>query len=441
MEAQTLEVQSFLRQGVAAARSGDVANARIWLQQAVHFQPGNELGWLWLASIADNPMEAVSCWRRVMAINPTQSHAREGIKLVLFQEALKAARLGQKAEARQMLMEVSQIDSGNELVWLWLASVAETVEEAVSFLQRVLEIKPGHERATQWLTKLQPQTGNCLLCGAGTNSDGTQCTQCLSILSLKDPQALLNNFQTDAAALTETMNRLESIPEDRAGFEVHYKLALAYFNLRQTEKGFHRLKMAATLRPEDTQLQEALDALNDAYLYLEPEQERPLPETPALAPLPPDPQTPARTTSELPSFADQICQPEVHGDQRTVLVVDDSATIRKLVSVTLSRYGYRVAEASNGMEALARMNEVVPDLILLDITMPQMDGYQLCRLIKGNDLTKAVPVVMLSGKDGFFDKMRGRMVGASEYLTKPFEPHLLLQTVDKHCALREKAAG
>jgi twitching motility two-component system response regulator PilG len=73
--------------------------------------------------------------------------------------------------------------------------------------------------------------------------------------------------------------------------------------------------------------------------------------------------------------------------------------------------------------------------------MPQMDGYQLCRLIKGNDLTKAVPVVMLSGKDGFFDKMRGRMVGASEYLTKPFEPHLLLQTVDKHCALREQAAG
>jgi twitching motility two-component system response regulator PilG len=80
---------------------------------------------------------------------------------------------------------------------------------------------------------------------------------------------------------------------------------------------------------------------------------------------------------------------------------------------------------------MGRLKEIVPDLILLDITMPHMDGYQLCRLIKGDELTRKVPVIMLSGKDGFFDKVRGRMVGASEYITKPFEPALLLQTVER----------
>jgi twitching motility two-component system response regulator PilG len=119
--------------------------------------------------------------------------------------------------------------------------------------------------------------------------------------------------------------------------------------------------------------------------------------------------------------------------ENTVLVVDDSPTVRKIVAVTLERQGYRVLSASGAIEALARINEALPDLILLDIAMPHMDGYQLCKLIKGNTLTKSVPVVMLSGKDGFFDKVRGRMNGATHYITKPFEPATLVEAVQKYC--------
>lgn len=118
--------------------------------------------------------------------------------------------------------------------------------------------------------------------------------------------------------------------------------------------------------------------------------------------------------------------------QRTVLVVDDSATIRQLVTTTLERRGYKVVVAPDGLDALAKMNSTVPDVIFLDITMPRLDGYQVCKIIKSNEETKHIPVIMLSGKDGFFDKVKGKMAGATEYITKPFKPSTLLRAAKKH---------
>ena len=115
----------------------------------------------------------------------------------------------------------------------------------------------------------------------------------------------------------------------------------------------------------------------------------------------------------------------------TVLVVDDSHTVQKIVSITLSGHGYNVEVSSNALQALAKLNDCIPDIIFIDINLPHMDGYQLCKVIKSNDLTKAVPVVMLSDKTGFFDKIRGKMVGAADYNTKPFEPSTLISTIEK----------
>lgn len=117
----------------------------------------------------------------------------------------------------------------------------------------------------------------------------------------------------------------------------------------------------------------------------------------------------------------------------TILVVDDSPTIRSLVSLTLEKYGHQVMCANNGLEALHKLQDVVPDLILSDISMPHMDGYQLCKVIRSNARTKSLPIIMLSGKDGIFDKLRGCMVGATAYLTKPFEIVSLLQLITMHC--------
>jgi twitching motility two-component system response regulator PilG len=119
-------------------------------------------------------------------------------------------------------------------------------------------------------------------------------------------------------------------------------------------------------------------------------------------------------------------------DRRLVLAVDDSSTVRKLVSISLERHGFRVQTAADGMHALAKLSEDAPDLILLDITMPRMDGYQVCKVIKQNPFTKHIPVVMLSGKDGFFDKVKGRLAGATDYITKPFPEDKLAKTVAKY---------
>lgn len=124
---------------------------------------------------------------------------------------------------------------------------------------------------------------------------------------------------------------------------------------------------------------------------------------------------------------------------KVILVVDDSPTVRKIVKVTLTKIGYRVIMAEDGLEALAKIEDERPDLILLDIIMPHLDGYQVCSLIKKNPHYKHVPVVMLSGKDGFFDKVRGRLAGSVDYITKPFQPHVVTETVEKY--LSEKVSS
>lgn len=141
---------------------------------------------------------------------------------------------------------------------------------------------------------------------------------------------------------------------------------------------------------------------------------------------------PSENESVIPIREEHVKEaPSAAKPPPTVLVVDDSPTVQKIVSVTLSRHGYNVEVTSNAMQALAKLNDFIPDIIFLDINLPHMDGYQLCKIIKGNDLTKEVPVVMLSGKDGFFDKMRGKMVGATDYITKPFEPSTLVSAIKK----------
>jgi twitching motility two-component system response regulator PilG len=112
-----------------------------------------------------------------------------------------------------------------------------------------------------------------------------------------------------------------------------------------------------------------------------------------------------------------------------VLVVDDSNTIRRSAEIFLKQGGHEVLLAEDGFDALAKINDYQPDLVFCDILMPRLDGYQTCAIIKRNARFAGIPVVMLSSKDGVFDKARGRMVGSQEYLTKPFTKDQLLQAV------------
>ncbi len=113
-----------------------------------------------------------------------------------------------------------------------------------------------------------------------------------------------------------------------------------------------------------------------------------------------------------------------------VLVIDDSNTIRRSAEIFLRQGGHEVVLAEDGFDALSKVNDHDPELIFCDILMPRLDGYQTCAIIKRNPRFAQVPVIMLSSKDGLFDKARGRMVGSEEYLTKPFTKEQLLKAVE-----------
>ena len=141
---------------------------------------------------------------------------------------------------------------------------------------------------------------------------------------------------------------------------------------------------------------------------------------------------PAGETLEHSTGADESARPV------RIMVIDDSKTIRRTAETLLKKAGCDVITASDGFEALSRVVDCKPDIIFVDIMMPRLDGYQTCALIKNNHIFKKTPVIMLSSKDGLFDRARGRVVGSDEYLTKPFTRDELLGTIKRLAADRRQ---
>lgn len=334
----------------------------------------------------------------------------------LLRAGIAAAKRDDKARARFLLRQAASLADGSALAWLWLASVAESREHAVRYLEKALELDPGHQRARTWLDRLRAERPaaarttkvrrpwRCPLCLAEGVVEMGQCPTCKAVLTLDDVELLIENDRADRVALREAVARLEALSGEAVDWEVHFHLGLAYLNLRRAYEGITRLRVASQLRPDDPKLRSAIEVLAGR-----------LEGSAALVE-----QTERAAGAGAPS-------------RRTVLVVDDSPTVLKLVGMALERQGHTVLIASNPLQALAKLDEVTPDLVLLDITMPHMDGFQLCKLIKSNPVTAEVPVVMLSGKDGLFDKMRGRLAGSVDHIAKPFDPAALVQAVEKHC--------
>lgn len=122
-----------------------------------------------------------------------------------------------------------------------------------------------------------------------------------------------------------------------------------------------------------------------------------------------------------------------------ILIIDDSNTIRRSAEMFLQQAGYDVVLAEDGFDALSKIRDHNPDIIFVDVMMPRLDGYQTCALIKQNPVYKSTPVIMLSSKDGLFDRARGRLAGSDRYLTKPFNKEDLIRTVLDYTGNAESA--
>jgi len=141
---------------------------------------------------------------------------------------------------------------------------------------------------------------------------------------------------------------------------------------------------------------------------------------------------PTAEVNESVSDGDALVADGVAGRRVKVMVIDDSKTIRRTAETLLKKEGFDVITATDGFEALSMIADHQPDLILLDIMMPRLDGYQTCALIKHHRVFRHTPVIMLSSKDGLFDRARGRVVGSDNYITKPFTREELLTVIEQH---------
>ncbi len=242
-------------------------------------------------------------------------------------------------------------------------------------------------------------TSACPYCGGENPAQAFTCGNCLATLTLADVEMMLANTHADKTLVRSATEKLEGERRSREFTESDLiVLGIGHLNLRNFQTGYDYLLEASQLNPNNFVLASQVNALHIRFEEIK----------------------------------DQEAAHETMPKGRSILVVDDSATVRKLIAGKLEKCGHEVYCAADGVEALEQLDSVVPDLILLDITMPRMDGYQVCKVIRSKESTKDIPVVMISGKDGFFDKVRGRMAGTTGYITKPFGPETLMKAVETY---------
>ncbi len=239
----------------------------------------------------------------------------------------------------------------------------------------------------------------CPFCSSENEAQAFICQGCMAMLTLSDLEMLLAHQNADKFVLREAVEGMEREKTSREFTENELTmLGIGHLNLHNLLAGYSYLHEASQINPNNVVLSSQVNSL----------------------------------LIRLEEITKQEEAHEAMPKGKTILVVDDSPTVRKLIAGKLEKCGHDVFCANDGVEAMERLQDLLPDLVLLDITMPRMDGYQVCKMIRSTEATKNVPVVMISGKDGFFDKVRGRMAGTSGYITKPFGPETLMKTVETY---------
>jgi twitching motility two-component system response regulator PilG len=249
--------------------------------------------------------------------------------------------------------------------------------------------------------EVKPESVECMFCHQSNEPQSISCRSCMAVLTLSDLELLLANQNADKLILRQAVEDMERKRSGRdATVDELVALGLGHLNLRNLKLGYTCLADASKLDPNNVVLSGQVNSLLIRLDEIKQQEEAHL---------------------RMPKG-------------KTILVVDDSPTVRKLIAGKLEKSGHDVICANDGVEAMESLETMVPDLILLDITMPRMDGYQACKNIRSKSSTKDVPIVMISGKDGFFDKVRGRMAGTTGYITKPFGPETLMKAVEMYLA-------
>lgn len=332
-------------------------------------------------------------------------------------EAISQAEAHQFRNAKEMFAKVVSENPRNHKAWLWYARVLGDIKAIGTALNNAAKISPDDAEVIEEiqkfnLAKKKIKNGDllrCPFCWFLLDAKIINCPSCGSFLTVSET-FLSCTKHADKEILQSAIERYERVlKKDASNFNALYNLSLAYINQELWDESVNYLSSAVKGFPGNRFLAEQLNCL---LKYIATDG---------------DPFAKKHNAASANTQGDTSANKE-----KTVLVVEDSSTTRAVVKTTLGQKGYRVVEAADGLEALSKLSAVKPDLILLDIILPKMDGYQILATIKKKDGLKDIPVIMLTAKDKVMDKVKGKLAGSREYLTKPFDPDELLDVASRY---------
>ncbi|MEN8141975.1 MAG: response regulator [Thermodesulfobacteriota bacterium] len=302
--------------------------------------------------------------------------------------------------------------------WLWYSRLSKNMKIIGASLKNASLLSKDDPEVREELIKLQKArdagcmetdtVGKCPFCWMPMKEEGERCPHCAAVLRIPEKQGG-KGPEPDGKVMANAVHRFtKTVLVHRNNDKAHYYLGLALFNLGNWDEAIDQFYKTKKIKPDDGFYQQQLKALLDNIAATEV----------------------STSTQKIDKEKDEAQLSTRPGN--TIMVVEDSATTRKVIKMILTQEGYDVVEAINGIDALARLNEVTPDLVLLDIIMPDMDGYEVLAAMRKSKTYKKLPVIMLTAKDGLVDKVRGKMSGSNEYLTKPFKPEMLMEKVGKY---------
>ena len=337
----------------------------------------------------------------------------------LLDEAVRMAEARHFKKAKMLLTRILKQDGRNHKAWLWFSKISESLKTVEATLKNAVRIAPEDLEIADEIKKLnkaksrslEEPFSRCPFCWYPLEKDTVKCPYCKSHLFISALFFELKHIG-DEKILEEAIARYTRVTEREKNSQAHYWLGMAYLNMDKNEDALNHLDLSVKFASDD---QFYADQLNVLLKHLA--------------------STRSFLSRELPQKKNNTHRtviPIRNKLRRKILVVEDSSTTRKVIAVTLSQKGYDIIEAGDGLEALSKLNEVRPDLILLDIILPKMDGYKILSIIKENPEFGDIPVIMLTSKNGILNKVKGKVSGSAAYLTKPFDPSQLVQTIERH---------
>jgi len=353
--------------------------------------------------------------QRELILHPPPPQVENGSfdDIACLKQAILMVYQFQFKEAGAKLAEILRFNRYNYIAWLWYSRIVgktETILKTLNEAQRWgncdREILQENKRNRSLLSTAPPTVKHCPFCWTVLLTYPSRCSYCKSLLSIEEGLA---EKPTKLDQLDTAVNRFQRVHKlDPKNIQVAYCLALGYFNLNRHEQSLNFLRIAAQYGPGVQVYKQAI-ALLEATVKKKSVVQSP----------------PESTIPVVP-----ISSPKAN--QKTILVIEDSQTSRKVISMVLIREGYHVVEASTGLDGVRMARVTNPSLILLDVMLPDMTGYDVLPRLKEMAHLKNVPAIMLTGRTSSTDRVLGMRAGSDEYLTKPFNPQKLVGIIKKY---------